>query len=310
MDFQQTYDRYLAAVNAALESHPLLTGKDNKQVDAPSDAPADGVIPEPLKSAMRYSLLLPGKRIRPVLLLASYHLLRDDWETVMPYAAALEMIHTYSLIHDDLPALDNDELRRGKPTNHRVFGENIAILAGDALYSLAFETMLEAAKTTGHPQGLAAIAEIAGRAGVRGMIAGQTLDVKLEGTQPRKDMVHYIQRHKTGDLLAAPVTAGLLLAGADEARLSAGKVFGQKLGHAFQIVDDLLDLRGNATILGKQTGMDIQRGKMTWPAVYGEDASREKAGRLIREAKEALAAFGPRAGFLNWLAGAMLTRAS
>jgi len=259
-----------------------------------------------LKSAVRYSLLLPGKRIRPVLLLAAYRLLRDDWETALPYATGLEMIHTYSLIHDDLPALDDDDLRRGKPSNHRVFGENVAILAGDALYSLAFETMLAAALQTGNPHALAAVAEIAVRAGVRGMIAGQTLDVKLEGTQPRKDMVHYIQRHKTGDLLTAPITAGLLLSGADDERLAAGRMFGTKLGHAFQIVDDLLDLRGDATILGKQTGMDAQRGKMTWPAVYGEDASRADAKRLIREAKEELLLFGPRAAFLMELADTTL----
>ncbi|HPF87126.1 MAG TPA: polyprenyl synthetase family protein, partial [Candidatus Limiplasma sp.] len=183
MDFKQTYDRYLRAVNAAIAAHPLLTGDENLQMDALSAAPVDGVIPEPLKSAVRYSLLLPGKRIRPVLLLAGYHLLKDDWESVMPYAVALEMIHTYSLIHDDLPALDDDELRRGQPTSHRVFGEAMAVLAGDALYSLAFETMLQAALQSGHPYALGAIAEIANRAGVRGMIAGQTLDVKLEGTQ-------------------------------------------------------------------------------------------------------------------------------
>ena len=310
MDFKQTYGRYQDAVNAALASHPLLQGGEILQTDVLPDAPADGTIPEPLQSAMRYSLLLPGKRIRPVLLLAAYHLLRDDWEAALPYAAALEMIHTYSLIHDDLPALDNDELRRGEPTNHRVFGENIAILAGDGLYSLAMETMLCAALETGNPNALAAIAEIAVRAGVRGMIAGQTLDVKLEGTQPRKDMVHYIQRHKTGDLLAAPLAAGLLLAGADDAHLAAGRAYGEKLGHAFQIVDDLLDLQGDATILGKQTGMDAQRGKMTWPAVYGVDASKRDARRLIREANEALAAFGPRAVFLQELADTTLNRAS
>ncbi len=310
MDFKQTYDRYLRAVNAAIAAHPLLTGDENLQMDALSAAPVDGVIPEPLKSAVRYSLLLPGKRIRPVLLLAGYHLLKDDWESVMPYAVALEMIHTYSLIHDDLPALDDDELRRGQPTSHRVFGEAMAVLAGDALYSLAFETMLQAALQSGHPYALGAIAEIANRAGVRGMIAGQTLDVKLEGTQPRKDMVHYIQRHKTGDLLTAPVTAGLMLAGADEALLAAGQTYGEKLGNAFQIVDDLLDLQGDATILGKQTGMDAKHGKMTWPAVYGEETSRRDAERLIREAKNALHAFAPRAAFLEQLADFTIDRAS
>jgi geranylgeranyl diphosphate synthase, type II len=310
MDFKQTYNRYLQAVNTAIAAHPLLAGDDDLQLNASPAVPEDGTIPEPLKSAMRYSLLLPGKRVRPVLLLASFHLLEDAWEAALPYAIALEMIHTYSLIHDDLPALDDDELRRGKPTNHRVFGENMAVLAGDGLYALALETMLEAAEETRNPRALAAISEIAGRAGVCGMIAGQTLDVKLEGTQPRKDMVHYIQRHKTGDLLTAPVTAGLLLADADSAQLAAGKTFGEQLGHAFQIVDDLLDLQGDATILGKQTGMDLQHGKMTWPAVYGEDASRAEAQRLIAGAKAALNVFGTRAAFLSELADFTLTRAS
>ncbi|MBN1778121.1 MAG: polyprenyl synthetase family protein [Clostridiales bacterium] len=309
MDYQQTYGRYLDAVNSALAEHPLLAS-DTQYTDVLPDAPADGTVPEPLRSAMRYSLLLPGKRLRPVLLLAAYRLIADDWETAMPYAIALEMIHAYSLIHDDLPAMDDDTLRRGQPTNHLVFGENVAVLAGDGLYSLAFETMLTAALASGNPRALSAAYEIARRAGVRGMIAGQTLDVKLEGTQPREDMVHYIQRHKTGDLLTAPVTAGLMLAGADETQLPAGETYGEKLGRAFQIVDDLLDLRGDATILGKQTGVDAARGKMTWPAVYGEAASRKEAGKLIREAKEALNPFGRRAAFLRELAQQTLTRVS
>ena len=309
MEYQETYTLYLKAINAALAQHPLLMG-DTQHTDAMPDVPADGSIPEPLRSAMHYSLLLPGKRLRSVLLLAAYRLLADDWETAMPYAIGLEMIHTYSLIHDDLPAIDDDALRRGKPTNHLVFGEDIAVLAGDGLYSLAFETMLEAALKSNNLRALSVISEIANRAGVRGMIAGQTLDVKLEGTQPREDMVHYIQRHKTGDLLTVPLTAGLLLAGADIALCSAGETYGAKLGHAFQIVDDLLDLRGDATILGKQTGMDAQRGKMTWPAVYGEAASRKDARNLIQEAKEALDPFGDRAAFLKDLADQTLTRVS
>lgn len=146
---------------------------------------------------MRYSLLLPGKRLRPVLLLAAYHLLREDWENALPFACALEMIHTYSLIHDDLPAMDNDALRRGKPTNHRVFGENMAILAGDGLLNMAYETMLGSSFALEHPdRALRAAAEIARRAGVCGMIAGQIMDVKLEGHTPTKESVAYIHRHK------------------------------------------------------------------------------------------------------------------
>ena len=305
-----SYESYKEAVERALRGHPLLQGPDEPVTQADPTPPPDGAIPQPLRSAMRYSLLLPGKRLRPVLLLASYALLADDWARVLPYACALEMIHTYSLIHDDLPALDNDALRRGQPTNHRVFGENIAILAGDALLQLAFETMLEAPFGAEHPRrALLAIREIAVRAGVRGMIAGQTLDVKLEDATPEPELVGYIHRHKTADLLTAPVTAGLTLAGADKDQLEAGRKFGQGLGVAFQIVDDLLDLHGDVVLMGKEAGMDAQRGKMTWPAVYGEERSRDDAERQISSAVAALAVFGERADFLRALAQQTLVRA-
>ena len=237
---------------------------------------------------MRYSLLLPGKRLRPVLCSPPTSCSRTIGETALPYAIALEMIHTYSLVHDDLPAMDDDDLRRGKPTNHLVFGENIAVLAGDGCIPWRWKPCSNQRRKPRIPERFKLLAKSRCARVVRGMIAGQTLDVKLEGTQPRKDMVHYIQRHKTGDLLTAPMTAGLLLAGADEIKLMAGETYGEKLGCAFQIVDDLLDLQGDATILGKQTGMDAQRGKMTWPAVYGETAAREEAVKLIAGAKEAL----------------------
>ena len=302
-------ETYKAAVDEALLTLPLLEGAEQIETDAPTRAPAEGSIPLPLASAMRYSLTLPGKRLRPVLLLAGYHLLAEDWRSAMPYALALEMIHAYSLIHDDLPALDNDDLRRGKPTNHRVFGENTAILAGDALYSLAFETMLHDALVAPRPdRALAAIAEIARRAGVRGMIAGQTLDVKLEGKPPSAELVAYIHRHKTADLITAPVVAGLTLAGAGQAQREAGEAYGQALGLAFQIVDDLLDLYGDVQVMGKQAGMDAQRGKMTWPAVFGETEARAQAGRLVEEAVSATAIFGETAAFLRQLAEDMLTR--
>ena len=148
----ETYEGYKTAVDEALRAHPLLGVVQGIVTEAPNRVPDDGAIPQPLCSAMDYSLTLPNKRLRPVLLLASYRMLRDDWQNALPFALALEMIHTYSLIHDDLPAMDNDDLRRGKPTNHRVFGENIAILAGDGLYSLAFETMLTASLNATHPK--------------------------------------------------------------------------------------------------------------------------------------------------------------
>ena len=227
----------------------------------------------------------------------------------MPYALAMEMIHTYSLVHDDLPAMDNDDLRRGKPTNHKVFGENIAILAGDGLYSLALETMLKASLSSVYPQrAIAAMEEIARRAGVGGMIAGQTLDVALEGTVPDEATVSYIHRHKTADLITAPILAGLQLADASPAQLAAGEAYGQALGLAFQIADDLLDIRGDAALLGKNTGKDAQMGKMTWPAVFGEEKACVDAERYMNAAQQALTMFGEKAAFLQMLARDMQNR--
>lgn len=301
---------YQLAVEEALHAFPMLVQASEEPVtEIDESSPVEQLPPQPLRSAMRYSLLLPGKRIRPVLLLAAYHLLREDWQSVVPFACALEMIHTYSLIHDDLPAMDDDALRRGKPTNHRVFGENMAILAGDGLLNLAYETMLNAPFTAQHPaQAVNAMREIAMRAGVTGMIAGQTLDVKLEGHAPNKESVRYIHLHKTADLLTAPVVAGLMLAGADENQLEAARTYGRGLGVSFQIQDDLLDLEGDVAKLGKETGMDAQRGKLTWPAVCGVEQARLDAARTLQEAVEALDCFGHRAEFLKELARKTLAR--
>ena len=304
------YEAFKEAVEKALQDFPLLFAFGQDRVtEAPLAPPPDGAIPEPLRSAMAYSLLLPGKRLRPVLLLAAYALTAEDWERALPFACALEMIHTYSLVHDDLPALDNDALRRGKPTNHMVFGENMAILAGDGLLNLAYETMLCADISAAEPcRALAAMGEIARCAGVRGMIAGQTLDVKLEGRQPEARLVEYIHRHKTADLLIAPVAAGLLLAGATPEQAEAGRAYGAKLGLAFQIVDDLLDIMGDTAVLGKETGMDAARGKMTSPAVYGVETARKDAVMAVEEAVRALAPFDEKADFLRELAKKTLVR--
>ena len=311
MGLKTTRDQYLQAVDAALLSHPLLADAQAIVTEASQEAPKAGQVPQPLRSAMRYSLSLPGKRLRPILLLAAFHLVSDAWESAMPYAMALEMIHTYSLIHDDLPAMDNDDLRRGQPTSHRVYGENVAILAGDGLYSLAMETMLEAALHAQEPRrAIAAMEEIARRAGVRGMIAGQTLDVKLEGQTPSEALVRYIHLHKTADLLTAPMVAGLTLAGASAEDVAAGERYGRGIGLAFQIVDDLLDLQGDVALLGKQTGMDAQRGKMTWPAVHGEARALADATHYVNEGIQALSRFGERAEFLQELARATLSRVS
>lgn len=301
---------YQEAVEQALAQFPMLAHAGDEPVtEAVERSPAEGLPPQPLRSAMRYSLLLPGKRLRPTLLLAAYHLAREDWERAMPFACALEMIHTYSLIHDDLPAMDDDALRRGKPTNHRVYGENMAILAGDGLLNMAYETMLNAEITADRPiQAVRAMREIATRAGVCGMIAGQTLDVKLEGCAPSRESVRYIHLHKTADLLTAPVTAGLMLADATEEQLQAGFAYGQGLGLAFQIEDDLLDLEGDVQVLGKETGMDAQRGKMTWPAVCGMDQARRDAQAAAQSAADAMAAFGEKGAKLSALALQTLVR--
>lgn len=267
-----------------------------------------GAMPDKLHEAMLYSLEAGGKRLRPVLLLAAYGLLRDDVTPALPYACALEMIHTYSLIHDDLPAMDNDDLRRGKPTNHVRFGEAVAILAGDGLLNAAFELMLRDAAASGNLAGLCAAEAIARRAGVTGMIAGQTMDVTLEGTAPTLEKVSYIHAHKTADLLTAPMEAGLILAGAGKEQLDAGRQYGYHLGLAFQMVDDLLDLEGDPALLGKNTRMDAAQGKLTWPACVGVERTREEAAEHIRLAVDALSIFEESANFLKALAQSTLTR--
>ena len=260
--------------------------------------------PEILSSAMRYSLLSGGKRLRGCLLLAANEMAGGDAESALPFAAALEMIHAYSLIHDDLPAMDNDTLRRGKPTNHVVYGEAMAILAGDGLLTFAFETMVQSS----HPRALPAIREIAAAAGVGGMLAGQTLDVTNEGRAPSMELVEKIHRGKTAALLTAPVTAGLILGGADGALVRAGREYGFHLGMAFQIVDDLLDLEGDPKLMGKTLGKDAAEGKMTWPACVGADNARKDAEAHIRAAADAMEPLGEKARFFRDLAFSTLHR--
>lgn len=261
-----------------------------------------GNIPQLLKDAMAYSLEAGGKRLRPVLLLAACEAAGGDVEVALPFACALEMIHTYSLIHDDLPAMDNDDLRRGKPTNHKVFGEGMAILAGDGLLNAAMEIMLGAALTMPDMRGLRAAHTIARRAGVTGMIAGQVIDVTCEGMAPTEERVQYIHAHKTADLLTAPVEAGLILAGASDDTLAAGRTYAQCLGMAFQMIDDVLDVTGDTAILGKTTGKDAAEGKQTWVALRGVEAAREDAAAMIEQACKALSAMTFDTSFFSELA--------
>ena len=262
-----------------------------------SDLPMEGA-PDILKESMRYSLLSGGKRLRGCLLLSACEMAGGHADDALPFACALEMIHAYSLIHDDLPAMDNDTMRRGKPTNHVVYGEAVAILAGDALLTHAFEIMAQ----SNHPAAFRALGEIAKAAGVSGMIAGQTLDVTMEGSKPEKELVEKIHLGKTAALLTAPITAGLMLAGASEAQITAGREFGMHLGVAFQIVDDILDLEGDPALMGKTLGKDQAEGKLTWPACVGLNQAKADAKQHIDSAVSALVPFGKKAEFLQALA--------
>ena len=301
MDYREQYQRYVAMVEETIEQILPQTDKD---------CPDGMQIPKHLCEAMRYSLLAGGKRVRPVLLLATCEMLGGDVEQARVPAAALEMIHTYSLIHDDLPGMDNDDYRRGRLTNHKVFGEGFAILAGDGLLNYAYECILKnALDHGGNMEGhVRAAREIAQRAGVGGMVAGQSIDLLSEHHEPNETTLHYIHMHKTADLLTAPLLAAAYIAGADEKAISALTTFGACVGLAFQIDDDLLDVLGDAKNLGKQTGMDEQRGKMTWPALVGVEAAQQKSRALWTEAKNALSGFGEAAWFLRAFAEALAKR--
>ena len=268
-----------------------------------------GDIPSPLWEAMSYSLEAGGKRIRPALLLAACEMAGGDGETALPFACALEMIHTYSLIHDDLPAMDNDDLRRGQPTNHKVFGENVAILAGDGLLNAAAEVMAASAVKIGDLRGIRAMEIIMRHAGVTGMIAGQSEDVTSEGQEPKEDIVRYIHEHKTADLLEAAVEAGLALAGAGEDEIGAGREYALHIGLAFQMTDDLLDVTGSEDRMGKSTGKDQEQNKMTWVALKGVEGTAGDARKEIDLAKEALRALLWDTGFFAAFADSLWGRA-
>ena len=267
-----------------------------------------GEIPEQLLKAMKYSLEAGGKRLRPVMLLAACEMAGGDTETALPFACASEMIHTYSLIHDDLPAMDNDDLRRGKPTNHKVFGEDLAILAGDGLLNAAAELMARTALRMADSRGIRALEIIMRHAGVTGMIAGQTRDVLSEGETPKEDLVAYIHSHKTADLLEAPMEAGLALAGADESQIGAGYAYGLHFGLAFQMTDDLLDVKGDAALMGKNTGMDLALNKMTWVALRGVEGTEKDAAEQVNLAVQALNDLPWEHGFFEELVRGVITR--
>jgi len=266
--------------------------------------PAEWSVPPILSEAMEYSLFAGGKRLRPILLLAANRLLDGVEEEAMPLACAVEMIHTYSLIHDDLPAMDNDDWRRGKLTNHKVFGEGIAILAGDGLLNQAFEVMLENAAR--YPQRLAnhleAIRIIAKGAGIRGMIGGQALDLEGEKNKMDENSLAEIHQRKTGALITASLLAGLRLQNPTKKQWEAVEAYGNKIGMVFQIIDDILDIAGEQEKLGKSMGGDVSRCKQTYPRLYGLEASKKLADQLTHEAMDLMDEFGSKGRFLKDLA--------
>jgi geranylgeranyl diphosphate synthase type II len=270
--------------------------------------PSETSPPETIHRAMRYSLFAGGKRIRPILCLEAARAVSEHAQDVAAAACALEMVHTYSLIHDDLPALDNDDLRRGKPTCHKVFGEAMAILAGDALLTLAFRVLgeIEAVPDASKVRMITELASAAGTPG--GMIAGQVSDLEGEGQTPDPVLLGTIHRAKTGALLRASVRLGAICAGADEERLEALSRYGEHTGLAFQIVDDLLDVEESSAALGKTAGKDAAQKKITFPAVYGIEESRRMADRERALAHQALEVFGERAGRLKELADLIVHR--
>ena len=269
-------------------------------------------IPAVLKDSITYSLSAGGKRIRPILCLAAHEACDGDSEDLLAFASSIELIHTYSLIHDDLPAMDNDDLRRGKPTNHKVFGEGMAILAGDGLLTEAFYMMANSLSNRNikNTALIRAIKEIAFTAGIHGMAGGQAQDLLSENAEPDKETLSFIHRHKTGALLSGSLRAGAILANCSKPSLNAITRYGENIGLAFQVIDDILDIEGSTEELGKTTGSDTRKKKMTYPSIYGLESSRKKAEELIAEAVFSIKDFSAKAEPLREIAGYMLKRRS
>lgn len=260
-------------------------------------------IPKSIFESFNYSLFVGGKRIRPILVMEACKCVGGDIKNAFPFMVAIEMIHTYSLIHDDLPCMDDDELRRGKPTNHMIYGEATALLAGDSLLNLAYETMIKSAKSADNiKRHIEAMDIIAAAAGVKGMIAGQVMDMESEGKEPDKDTLDFIHDNKTGALLRGSVISGAVIGGGEGKVLDNLTSYAKAIGLMFQIVDDILDVVSDSKTLGKNVGMDAERNKMTYPYVYGLEQSYKKVDDLLNSALNSLKDFGDEADFLRRLA--------
>ena len=286
-----------------MDIHKYLS-ETKQEVDRCLDRllPAETETPATIHRAMRYSIFAGGKRVRPILIIAAGESLGGNRESLLALGAAVEMIHTYSLIHDDLPALDNDDLRRGVPTCHKVFGDAIAILAGDSLMTRCYQVLADLPGVTDAVR-LAILREVARATGtIDGMIGGQVVDLESEGKPVEPPVLEYIHRSKTGALLTACTVCGALAAGARPAELEMLTGYGSKIGLAFQIVDDILDITTSSRELGKTAGKDEKVKKATYPALYGIETSRQKARQLISSSIEAIKDLGPAAEPLRGIA--------
>ena len=293
MSWKNELTKYMELINKHLEQLMNMEKKENHI----------------LIDSMKYSLFAGGKRLRPVLALASYQLFANDLNNILPYACGLEMIHTYSLIHDDLPAMDNDDYRRGKLTNHKVYGEGIAVLAGDALLNHSFEVMLGHALTQLNMQPyVRSIYEIAKAAGVNGMIGGQTVDLQSENIKVSAETLNYIHLKKTAALIIASLKIGAIIGNANEEDINNMELIGKSLGLAFQIQDDILDIIGDQSKLGKNVGSDQEKNKSTYPSMYGLDFSINKVKELTNSIYEILNRYGEKANFLKELCNYLVDR--
>jgi geranylgeranyl diphosphate synthase type II len=273
--------------------------------------PGEDNIPADIYKAVRYSVFNGGKRIRPILCLAAAEAIGGDLGPAIPVACALELIHSYSLIHDDLPAMDNDDFRRGKPTCHKVFGENIAILAGDALLTEAFVLLSHVEKVRlSAERRLAVIQEIAKAAGICGMIGGQALDVLSGKSEPNENMLREIHRRKTGTLIVAAIKSGAIIFNARKDKIQALAEYGINVGLAFQIADDILNVEGNRELMGKETGSDAAHNKLTYPSLLGMGKAKEKLAKYINAAEASLSGFDERARPLLVIARYIMERKS
>ena len=284
-----------------------------QEIDAALDRylPGEDVYPESLHKAMRYSVFSGGKRFRPILCIACFEACGGEGACVMPVACAIELVHTYSLIHDDLPCMDDDDLRRGKPTSHKVFGEAVAVLAGDALLTHSvYLIATEGAKALGLKRSLQVLEDLMRAIGAEGMVAGQVVDMESEGRPVDEGTLRFIHSRKTGALIAASAESGAIMAEAGQVPAGNMSKYGEKIGLAFQITDDILDAEGKFGELKAGSGLDDRRQKATYPRLYGLEKSRDLARQFIEDAKDSVASFGERALPLMALADLVRTRVS